>query len=264
MEHFQNIIELIRTYGYWVVGIGIFMECMGIPFPGETVLILGGVAASLGHLNLAVVIIIASASAVLGDNMGYFVGRKLGRKILKKLEKFPFYKPKHIESAEKFFKEHGNKTVFIGRFTAILRTYAALFAGIFDMPYPSFFVYNFCGGVLWATLFGFVGFLIGNNLPLIGKIISDFNLLFLIILVIIIGWFAGKYWLKKVQLSRDAALHKSHQGPENVMEIRERRIFKNPTHKTAGPIMHPGTAKRPGPIMNSAPITHPAPKPNQD
>jgi len=198
MENFDFIIELVKNYGYWVVGIGIFLECMGVPFPGETSLVLGGVAASLGHLNLALVIIIASAAAVLGDNMGYFVGKKFGRKIIKKFEHFPLFHYKHIERAEKFFKKHGNKTVFIGRFTAILRTYAALFAGIFDMHYSTFFIYNLSGGVLWAIIFGFVGFLIGNNLPLIGKILMEFNVvIFVMIGLIAAGLLIRWLWLKK-------------------------------------------------------------------
>jgi len=198
MENFTYVIELIKTYGYWVVGVGIFLECMGVPFPGETSLILGGVAASLGHLNLALVIIIASSAAVLGDNMGYFVGKKFGRKIIKKFEKFPLFHYKHIERAEKFFKAHGNKTVFIGRFTAILRTYSALFAGIFDMHYSTFFFYNLTGGVLWSIIFGFVGYFIGNNLPLLGQIITNFNLAFLIIVgLAVILLLARHFWKKR-------------------------------------------------------------------
>jgi membrane protein DedA with SNARE-associated domain len=183
MEEFSYILELTKVYGYWVVGIGIFLECMGVPFPGETVLILGAVSASLGYMNLTFVIILAAMAAIIGDNIGYYLGKKYGRKIIKKFEHFPLFHYKHIDRAERFFKAHGNKTVFIGRFTAILRTYAALFAGVFDMPYGTFFFYNFTGGVIWATVMGLVGFHIGNNLELIGQIITDFNLVFLAIAV---------------------------------------------------------------------------------
>jgi membrane protein DedA with SNARE-associated domain len=216
MENLGYIIDLIKTYGYWVIAGGIFLECMGVPFPGETVLVLGGVAASLGHLNLALVIILAATAAVLGDNMGYFIGKKFGRKIIKKLEKFPLFHAKHIDRAEGFFKRHGNKTVFIGRFTAILRTYAALFAGIFDMHYSTFFIYNLTGGILWATIFGFVGFFLGNNMDLIGKIVADVNILFLAIIALFVGWKFGKSFLTKRQLSRDIELKKTHHPAENV------------------------------------------------
>ncbi len=181
----------------------------------------------------------------MGDNMGYFVGKKFGRKIIKKFEKFPLFHYKHIDRAEKFFKNHGNKTVFIGRFTAILRTYAALFAGIFDMHYPTFFMYNLSGGVLWATIFGFVGFYIGNNLPLLGKIISDFNLVFFGIVAVFVAWKLGRRWLK----SRAAKV--PQLAPENVQsepaignlaDLTQQRAhggMQLPTHKTAAPIMQP-------------------------
>ncbi len=246
MEEFRFLIPLIRTYGYWVVGIGIFLECMGVPFPGETVLILGGVAASLGHLNLGIVMLIAALTAILGDNVGYFIGKKFGRKIIKKFEKFPLFHYKHIDRAEKFFKNHGNKTVFIGRFTAILRTYAAIFAGIFDMAYPTFFFYNLSGGVIWAILFAFVGFYIGTNFALLGKIISDLNFVFFAIVGAFIAWKLGKYLFVKRQEARDTALIRQHKAPEHVAKERHHARLV-PSHKTAGPLMNPQARQGPGP-----------------
>lgn len=188
MEDFGSIINLIKMYGYWVIAVGIFLECMGVPFPGETVLILGGVGASLGHLNLAAVIIIAIIAAVAGDNVGYIIGKKFGRKIIKKFEHLPLFHYKHIERAEGFFRRHGNKTVFIGRFTAILRTYAAVLAGVFGMEHKIFFFYNVTGGIVWAIIFGVLGYIIGNNLPLLGEIISDVNVVVLSVVGLFVGW----------------------------------------------------------------------------
>ncbi len=224
MEDFSFLIQLIRTYGYWVVGVSIFLECMGVPFPGETGLILGGVAASLGHLDLTLVIVVAAFAAVLGDNVGYFIGKKFGRRIIKRLEKFPIFKAEHIEKAEKFYKDHGSKTVFLGRFTAILRTYSALFAGIFDMHYTTFFLYNLSGGVLWSIIFGFVGFIIGNNLPLLGKIITDFNLFFWVIVGAIVVWLVAKHFLVKRQKKRDESLHQAHKASENTMQTEHHHV----------------------------------------
>ncbi len=181
MENINLVVELIRDYGYAVVGIIIFLECMGIPVPGETSLIMGGVAASLGYLNLPAVIIVSMVAAVAGDNLGYLVGKKFGRRIIKRFEHFPIFHYRHIERVEKFFKKHGNKTVFIGRFIAVVRTYAAVFAGIFDMHYPTFFFYNLTGGITWAITFGVVGYAIGNNIPLLVKIVKDFNLFILLL-----------------------------------------------------------------------------------
>lgn len=183
MENLNVIVDLITNYGYVIIGAIIFLECIGIPFPGESSLILGGVAASLGHLNLVGVIIVSMVAAVAGDNLGYLVGKKFGRKIIKKFEHFPLFHYKHIERAEKFYKKHGNKTVFIGRFIAIIRTYAAVFAGIFDMHYPTFFFYNLTGGIVWAITFGIFGYAIGNNIPLLMSIVKDFNAMVLLLAV---------------------------------------------------------------------------------
>ncbi|MFA5828901.1 MAG: DedA family protein [Candidatus Gracilibacteria bacterium] len=183
MENLNVIVELIQNYGYVIIGAIIFLECIGIPFPGESSLILGGVAASLGHLNLVGVIIVSMVAAVTGDNLGYLVGKKFGRKIIKKFEHFPLFHYKHIERAEKFYKKHGNKTVFIGRFIAIIRTYAAVFAGIFDMHYPTFFFYNLTGGIVWAITFGVFGYALGNNIPLLMSIVKDFNAMVLLLAV---------------------------------------------------------------------------------
>jgi len=213
MDNISFLVSLIKTYGYVVVGAGVFLECMGVPFPGETVLILGGVAASLGHMNLTIVIIIAAAAAVLGDNMGYFLGRKFGQKIIKKYQHLPLFHYKHIDRAERFFKNHGNKTVFIGRFTAILRTYAAIFAGVFNMNYPTFFFYNLSGGILWAAISGYIGFAIGNNLPLLGKIVTDFNTVIIAIIVLFIAWkIARKFMVKRHPVTETVA--KIEGGPD--------------------------------------------------
>src|SRR6185369_4118465 len=127
----------------------------------------------------------------------------------------------HIEKAENFFKKHGNKTVFIGRFTALLRTYAAVLAGVFEMHYPTFFFYNFTGGVAWAVLMGYVGYIIGNNLPLLLRIIKDMNLAILGGLVLIIVFFIVRKIVRnrKKQLQPAVAeKHHSHVGIESHAE----------------------------------------------
>ena len=239
MEDFSFIIQLIKTYGYPVIGIGIFLECMGVPFPGETVLVLGGVAASMGHMNLAAVIIIAASAAILGDNMGYFIGNKFGRKIIKIFEKVPFFHYKHVDQAEKFFKTHGNKTVFIGRFTAILRTYAALFSGIFKMDYRTFFLYNFSGGVLWAIVFGFLGFYIGNNLPLLGKIVGNLNFIFIVVAIAVAIFLLVRHIHAKRKDALTLDMDRTHANINNL-----------PTYKTGAPTMNPTSTSAAGQPVN--------------
>lgn len=197
MENFAFLSELIRTYGYYIIGIGVFLESMGVPSPGETVLIMGGVAASLGQLNIVGVILVTVIAATLGDNMGYMVGKHYGMKLIKKLEHIHLFRVENQQKIEKFFHKHGNKTIFIGRFTLILRTYAALFAGIFKMPYQIFFFYNLTGAILWATTFGLLGYFLGYNLPLLEKIIVDFNSLVFVVVGIVIVFLIVRYFWKK-------------------------------------------------------------------
>lgn len=207
MENFSFLIPLIKQYGYLVIGVGIFIECMGIPFPGETVLILAAVSASLGHLNLIAVILIAASTAILGDNAGYFLGKKFGRKILKKFEHIAFFSTVNIDKAEIFFKRDGHKTVFIARFIAILRAYSALFAGIFNMPYSTFLIYNMTGGIFWAVVIGLAGFEIGNNWELLGAILRDFQYL---ILTLVLGFIV--YRVVNVYLKRRKKLEFQSEG----------------------------------------------------
>jgi len=185
MENFDFYIGLIKEYGYLCIGLIVFLEAIGIPCPGEIILIMGGVGASLGFLNVPTVILVAALSAFLGYNVGYFLGRKYGLRILKKVEHIHFFHPEKISKIEKFFKDHGNKTIFMGRFLPVFRTYVGILAGVFKVPYPTFSFYNLLGAACWSTTFGLLGYLLGNNLPLLQVVVQDFKDALIIIAVII-------------------------------------------------------------------------------
>jgi membrane protein DedA with SNARE-associated domain len=155
------IISVSSGLGYVLPAI-IGLESMGIPSPGETALILAAVLASQGKLEIWLVIVIASASAIAGDNLGYFLGRKLGRRVL--LAPGPLYhrRLKVIDAGDRFFKKHGPKAVFIGRWIALVRFAVAWLAGIEHMRFRTFFVYNALGGITWATAYGLVGYFAGK------------------------------------------------------------------------------------------------------
>ncbi len=205
MENLQFVIPLIKTYGYWVIGIGILLECMGVPFPGETVLIIGAISAAQGHMNIIAVILIAAVSAILGDNIGYWIGKKLGRSfVFAKLEKLHLLKPHHIKKAENAFLKYGSATIFIGRFTAILRTYSAFLAGVFEVPYPVFFSLNVAGGIAWSILFGWLGFTMGRHLSALNNTIVSIQAFVLLILAVLVLWVAGKVIYKRIVRKRHA------------------------------------------------------------
>src|SRR5579875_2147317 len=144
----QTLQAALDTLGYPAVTLFIMIESMGIPFPGETMLLLASFYAAINHhLQIPIVIACAALGAIIGDNLGYWIGRTGGRALVSRYGRFAFIKPEHIERAERFFEKHGNKTVFFGRFFAILRAWAAFLAGVNHMPWRTFLLYNAAGGI---------------------------------------------------------------------------------------------------------------------
>jgi membrane-associated protein len=137
-------------------------ESMGIPLPGETALIVGAVAAHRGDLHIEIVILVAAAAAIVGDNIGYLIGRKFGRRLMTRPGRRQAERVKALERGEVFFAKHGPKAVFLGRWVAALRIWAAWIAGMTHMPWRTFLFWNALGGIGWAVCFGLVGYFAGE------------------------------------------------------------------------------------------------------
>jgi membrane protein DedA with SNARE-associated domain len=153
----------LGTLGYPAVALFIMIESSGIPFPGETMLLLASFYAAVDHqLQIPLVIACASLGAIIGDNLGYTIGRTGGYALVRRFGRYVFLKEEHLRRAERFFQKHGDKTVFFGRFIAVLRAWAAFLAGVNRMRWPAFLVYNAAGGVLWAIVYGYLGFFAGR------------------------------------------------------------------------------------------------------
>ncbi len=164
-----NILQLLQNAlqiaGYPAVVVFVMIESSGIPFPGETMLLLASFYAAVnGSLQIPLVIACAALGAILGDNIGYYAGKTGGKALITRYGHYVFVKPEHLERAEKFFTRHGDKTVFFGRFVAVLRAWAAFLAGVNHMHWRTFFIYNAAGGIIWATLFGCLGYFAGRML----------------------------------------------------------------------------------------------------
>jgi membrane protein DedA with SNARE-associated domain len=108
------------------------------------------------------VIACAAFGAIIGDNIGYLIGRTGGRAFVLRFGKYVFIKPEHLARAEVYFAKHGDKTVFFGRFIAVLRAWAAFLAGVNHMHWRTFLIYNAAGGIVWATIFGTLGYVAGR------------------------------------------------------------------------------------------------------
>jgi membrane protein DedA with SNARE-associated domain len=151
--------DLLSNYGYLAVFVIIATESLGIPAPGETMLVTAAVyAGATGNLLIEGVIAAAIAGAIVGDNIGYAVGRRGGYRLLLKYGPKLRIKQSHLKVARYVFERHGGKVVFFGRFIAILRTYAAFLAGVGQMEWKRFLAWNAAGGIVWATIFGLLGF----------------------------------------------------------------------------------------------------------
>ena len=148
--------------GYPGMAAVVGLESAGLPLPGETTLLAASYLAATGHLSLPLVIASATLGAVLGDSVGYFVGRKGGRRFLERYGRYAGITPNKLAKSDDYFARHGGKTVFFARFVAVLRIFAGPLAGASNMPYRRFLAANFAGAVAWASTIGTFGFFFGK------------------------------------------------------------------------------------------------------
>ena len=154
--------DLILDYGLLLLFALVALESMGVPLPGETALITAGVLAAQGHYSIVSVIVVAAAGAIIGDNVGYWLGRKGGRALLNRTPYIRDYFARVLPPSERFFSRHGAKAVFFGRFVSILRVTAAWLAGITHMPWWRFLFWNAAGGIAWATSISLLSYWAGK------------------------------------------------------------------------------------------------------
>jgi membrane protein DedA with SNARE-associated domain len=161
MSILDHLHPLIAHYGYFAVFLLVALESAGVPMPGETALVSAAVFAGQGSLSLAGVIACAAAAAILGDNLGYWIGREFGFPLIYRYGHLVRFDEGRLKVAQYLFLRHGGKIVFFGRFVAILRAFAAFLAGVNRLPWPRFLVFNALGGIVWAILFGLGGWSLG-------------------------------------------------------------------------------------------------------
>ncbi len=197
----SNLVDVLApffaSYGYLLLFLGVFLENsagLGLIVPGETILILGSFFAARGSLNIVTVIVIAFVGAVLGDNLGYYIGRRGGRRLLLKYGKYVFVNRHRLAHVDRYFKKHGGKTIFIARFTSFLRALAAIVAGSAKMPYKQFFFYDITGALLWSIVISLLGYFLGGNWDLIDKIIKRMGYAaFALIIIVIVAVYVFRW-----------------------------------------------------------------------
>lgn len=193
----ENIQEFARSYGYWTIFLGILLENLGIPLPGETVTLVGGFLAGSHELNYWLVLGSAAAGGVIGGMCGYWIGRISGWSFLLKVGKLLRVSEVRLLSIKEQFSQNVGKAVFFGRFLAVMRLFAAPLAGIVEMPFGKFCLYNLAGAVAWASVMVTLAFIAGNLISLeqlvgwVGKF-GIAALLLLVVLIVLFLWWESR------------------------------------------------------------------------
>src|SRR5260370_31831020 len=170
------LISLIPTCGPWIIFGIVAFESAGVPLPGETILVAAAhLAATTGQINIVLVVLAAAAGAIVGDGMGYMVGRRVGLPFLRPYGRYIRLDEDRLMIGRYLFFQYGNAVVFFGRFIAVPRMFAALLAGANSMPPGRFFFFNITGGVCWACLFGFGAYAVGAEIYKISGTLSVFS-----------------------------------------------------------------------------------------
>jgi membrane protein DedA with SNARE-associated domain len=159
---FAIALPVSPVLAYLTIGGLVGLESSGIPLPGETALFAGSLLAHSGRLEIGTVIAVAAAAAIIGDNGGYLLGRKLGRRFLERPGRLERHRRTALERGERFFDAHGAKAVFLGRWVTGLRVWASWLAGMTHLPWKKFLLWNALGGIAWAITIGLAGYFAGH------------------------------------------------------------------------------------------------------
>ena len=171
------LISLIPIYGPWIIFGIVAFESAGVPLPGETILVASALlAATTGQISIVVVVLASAAGAIVGDGIGYMVGRRFGLPLIRRYGRYIRLDENRLLIGRYLFFRYRNVVVFFGRFVAVLRMFAALLAGANSMPAGRFFFFNITGGVCWACLFGFGAYAVGAEIYKISGVLSVISL----------------------------------------------------------------------------------------
>ncbi len=172
LEWIEWVRPFVDDYGYLILFLGVMAENASLPVPGETILIIASFYSHHGHLNLGYIIGLATIGCIIGDNLSFYVGRRLGRPVILKYGKYILITPKRLDHVEHFFQRHGDKTIFIQRWITGVRVIGALVAGTTRMPWPRFLLFNCLGAITWVATISILAYFFAVNLPLLLEILT--------------------------------------------------------------------------------------------
>jgi membrane protein DedA with SNARE-associated domain len=215
----QDLIYLLNTYGYLAVLVFVAIESTGIPFPGETMLLVAAIyAGTTHHLTIYWVIAAAAIGAIVGDNLGYWVGREGGYRLLRRYGPYIRLDERKLKLGLYLFRRHGGKVVFFGRFVAVLRAWAAFLAGTNRMPWKPFLLFNALGGILWATFYGLAGYFLGDAVHKLTRPVGTITIILAILIII-----AFVFFLRRNESRLEDEAEKALPGPLDAHVSKETR-----------------------------------------
>ncbi len=180
------IFDLFERYGYWAVFFGVCLENAGVPVPGETALLAGAAMSHFGRLSLGWVVVVAICGAILGDNVGFLIGRRGGRALAEKHGPLLGLTARRLRLFDAFFHRHGPKTVCLARFVTGLRVFGAVLAGSSGLAWRRFLLYNATGAVVWATAIGVAGFLLAESWETLERWIGRTGVVALVVVGVVV------------------------------------------------------------------------------
>jgi membrane protein DedA with SNARE-associated domain len=206
----ERLLDVPAPIAYAVIAALVFGEAavfIGFVLPGETAVLLGGVLAGTGRLSLPALLVLVVAAAIVGDSVGYEVGRRFGPRVLaaRPLRRHD----RRLQGAQTFLRDRGGSAVFLGRFTAFLRAVMPGLAGTSRMPYPRFLAWNAAGGVVWGAGVALLGFFAGHSLGTIENILGRTSLVIIVVLLV-----AGLFFWHRSRRRREG----DATGPEDAMQ----------------------------------------------
>src|SRR5438874_11943687 len=215
----SDLLHLLNTYGYWAVLVFVAIESTGLPFPGETMLLVAAIyAGKTHHLFIPLVIAAAATGAILGDNVGFWIGREGGYRLLRRYGRYIRLDERKLKLGQYLFIKHGGKVVFFGRFVAVLRAWAAFLAGTNRMRWPGFLLFNALGGVAWATIFGLGGYFLGDNIHRLTGPVAIISIALAILLLI-----ASYIFVRRNEQRLEAEAERALPGPLDAYQPKASR-----------------------------------------
>ncbi len=222
----SSLMHLLESYGYIAVLVFVAIESTGIPFPGETMLIIASVyAGTTHHLSIPFVIAAAATGAILGDNLGFWVGREGGYRLLRRYGRYIRLDERKLKLGQYLFQKHGDKVVFFGRFVAVLRAWAAFLAGTNKMHWVNFLIFNALGGIVWATIFGLGGYFLGSR---VSTLTGPVGIIALVLAIIILVAFF--IFLRRNEKRLEDEAERALPGPLDAYQSESKQV-KHPVQR---------------------------------